>query len=59
MCESKRALTLKHYHLLNISLMNETDSFVQYLSYWSDAISHKSCIALLLGDIATGDIASV
>ncbi len=39
--------------------MNKADSFVQDLSYWSNAIPLKWCIALLLGDIATGDIASV
>ncbi len=36
--------------------MNRTDSLVQDLSYWSNAISYKGYIALLLDDIVTGDI---
>ncbi len=39
--------------------MNKTDSFVQDLPYWSNTISHKWYIALLFGDIAADDIASV
>ncbi len=39
--------------------MNETDSFVQDLSHWSNAIFHKWYVTLWLDDVATGDIASV
>ncbi len=39
--------------------MDKTDSFVEDLSYWSNVISYKWYIALLRGDIATGDIVSV
>ncbi len=38
--------------------MNKTDSFVQDHSYWSNMISHKWYIASLIGDIATGNIAT-
>ncbi len=65
LCESKRALTLKQYHLL---LYHQ--AIKQYIAYeqnrfictglliLGNAISHK-CIASLLGYIATGDIAWV